>query len=604
CSYLIDTKIDHCNDRVKDTATNDTLLEFINLDSSSEEEEPCLIFKFQYQISNHHNRSNRDALSPVDEEEEEQPSSKTRICKREEGLSSLIQKSMNSEAGLFDQVVEPNGYLSEKDIEIEEFTDPCSLGPQLDLRQGEVEASEVTASEGVQLKISDYGGEDDEVWFMDEEYSDRTEVGHPTNRSTGTSSCSLNTRIETGSISIPNSEELDSDLREQQQYQTQKKEMKSSAGEDYDEMEALWEHQELIEQLRMELRKLRDIGLPTIIEESESSRRLEDLKPLMLDESFLHEDPLNEMERSHWSYRERMRKFDILIYQKMYAIGFLQLKDPLRSVGSRKAQGLTIQSILSQNFSSVCRKSNVDPSQKLISEIRGDLEVVYVGQACLSWEFLRWQYEKGLSELFDPSRNRFYHQAAGEFQQFQVNIQRFIENEAVEGPRLPHYIKNRCVLRNLLQVPVLKEDCSNGISGEMMEEIMKQCITIFWEFVKADKDQTAGILKVLMGTHVALQDPSDAGLLEDIQFELHKKKKKLKDITRTCNCLVKFRKAKEDKLNLAVLFSQVDLKLVARVLRMPRITTEQLLWCHMKLSKIKFVEKRIFREPSFLLFPC
>ncbi|XP_042433300.1 uncharacterized protein LOC122019798 [Zingiber officinale] len=585
CSYIIDPTIDPFNDRVKDTATDDALLEFINLDSSPEEEEPRLVFKFQYQISNQ---------SPVNEEEE-QSSSETRICDREKGFSSLNKNSLNSETGLFDEVVEElNGYLSEKDIEIEEFTDPCSLGPQLDPWEGEVESSEVTASEEVQLKIC---GEDDEVLLMDDEYSDRKEVGHATNTSTGTVSCSLNSRTETGSISIPNSEKLDSDLREQQHH-TQKTEMKSSAGEDYDELEALWEHQELIEQLRMELRKLEDIGLPTIFEESESSRRLEDLKPLILDESFLHEDPMNEMERSHWSYRERMRKFDILIYQKMYAIGILQLKDPLRSVGSRKAQGLA------KSFSSVNRKSNVDPSQKMISEIQGDLEVVYVGQACLSWEFLRWQYEKAMPQLFNQSGHRFYHQVAGEFQQFQVNIQRFIENEVFEGPRLPYYIKSRCVLRNLLQVPVLKEDCLNGINGEMMEEIMKQSITIFWEFIKADKDQTVGILKVLMGTHVALQDPSDAGLLEDIQFEFNKKEKKLKDITRTCNCLVKFRKPKEDKLNQAVLFSQVDLKLVARVLRMPRITTEQLLWCHKKLSKIKFVERRIIRDPSFLLFPC
>lgn len=162
---------------------------------------------------------------------------------------------------------------------------------------------------------------------------------------------------------------------------------------------------------------------------------------------------------------------------------------------------------------------------------------------------------------------------------------------------------------------------------------MKQSITIFWEFIKADKDQTVGILKVLMGTHVALRDPSDAGLLEDIQCELHQvshnnfvkrkqktisiliesinfyhsvqKEKKLKDITRTCNRLVKFKKPyKEDQMNRDVLFSRVDLKLVARVLKMPRITTEQLLWCHNKLSKIKFVERRVFREPSFLLFPC
>lgn len=74
---------------------------------------------------------------------------------------------------------------------------------------------------------------------------------------------------------------------------------------------------------------------------------------------------------------------------------------------------------------------------------------------------------------------------------------------------------------------------------------------------------------------------------------------------RTGNCLVKkFKKPKEDRSNQDIFFSQVDLKLVARVLRMSRITTDQLVWCHAKLSNISFIEGRVHREPSFLLFPC
>lgn len=83
------------------------------------------------------------------------------------------------------------------------------------------------------------------------------------------------------------------------------------------------------------------------------------------------------------------------------------------------------------------------------------------------------------------------------------------------------------------------------------------------------------------------------------------KEKKLKDILRIRNCLVKkFKKPKEDRSNQDLFFTQVDLKLVARVLRMSRITTEQLVWCHTKLSNIVFIEGKVHREPSFLLFPC
>ncbi|URE15678.1 hypothetical protein MUK42_03559 [Musa troglodytarum] len=303
--------------------------------------------------------------------------------------------------------------------------------------------------------------------------------------------------------------------------------------------------------------------------------------------------------------------------------GFLQVKDPLRSLGPRKTIALAISSILSQSFWSNRRKPSSEPSDKFIKELQGDLEVVYVGQTCLSWEFLRWQYEKAreLPES-DPYRSHHFNQVAGEFQQFQVIIQRFVENETFQGPRLPNYIRNRCVLRNLLQVPLIREDGTRekmedhqkgccDITSEMMEDIMEESIRIFWEFVKADKDETPGILKGFMGSHVDLQDPSDSDLMEDIQSDLRKvvhaapKEKKLKDIVRTGNCIVKkFKRPREDRSNQDLFFSQVDLKLVARVLRMSTITTDQLVWCHKKLSKIRLVERKIYREPSFLLFPC
>ncbi|XP_008802627.3 uncharacterized protein LOC103716422 isoform X2 [Phoenix dactylifera] len=393
--------------------------------------------------------------------------------------------------------------------------------------------------------------------------------------------------------------------------------LKDLNDEDFDELESLWEHQDLIEQLKMELRKAKAIGLPTILEESESPKTVEDLKPWKIDEQFLHEDPMDELPKFYRSYRERMRNFDILNYQKMYAIGFLQLKDPLQSWGSQKPSIPTITSIISQVFWPCHRKSNMDPSEKFIKELWNDLETVYVGQTCLSWEFLRWQYEK-TRELpeSDPYRSHQYNQVAGEFQQFQVIVQRFIEDESFQGPRLPNYVKNRCILRNLLQVPVIEEDFlkdkmeeqRNGndvITSEMLEDIMEESIRIFWKFVKADKDETPAILKGLVGSQVELQNPSDYEVMMDIEAILQKKEKKLKDILRTGNCLVKkFKKPKEDRPNQDLFFSQVDLKLVARVLKMSRITTDQLLWCHKKLKMITSVDRKIHREPAFLLFPC
>ncbi|XP_009381895.2 uncharacterized protein LOC103969991 [Musa acuminata AAA Group] len=396
-----------------------------------------------------------------------------------------------------------------------------------------------------------------------------------------------------------------------------KTEMKDLDDEDCDELESLWEHQDLIEQLKMELRRVRAIGLPTIPEASETPRAINDLKLRKMDEKFLHEDPMDELHKFYKCYRERMRKFDILNYQKMYAIGLLQLKDPLLSMGSQKSLLPKITSILSQSFWACSRQSGISPSEKFIKELQHDLEVVYVGQTCLSWEFLRWQYEKArqLPEC-DPYRSHQYNRVAVEFQQFQVMMQRFIEDEAFQGLRLPNYVKHRCAVENLLLVPVIREDSSKEkmedqgdgnyiVTSEILEDIMEESIRIFWEFVKADKDETPGILKGLMGTHVELQDAADSELMTDIHSNLHKKEKKLKDILRTGNCLVKkFKKPKEDRSNQDIFFSQVDLKLVARVLRMSTISTDQLVWCHAKLSSITFTERKVQRESSFMLFPC
>ena len=91
--------------------------------------------------------------------------------------------------------------------------------------------------------------------------------------------------------------------------------------EDSNRFDTLWEHQDLIEQLKMELKKVRATGLPTILEDSESPRIMEDLKPWKIDENLQHGSTTNELPKFYRSYRERMRKFDILNYQKMYALG-------------------------------------------------------------------------------------------------------------------------------------------------------------------------------------------------------------------------------------------------------------------------------------------
>lgn len=85
------------------------------------------------------------------------------------------------------------------------------------------------------------------------------------------------------------------------------------------------------------------------------------------------------------------------------------------------------------------------------------------------------------------------------------------------------------------------------------------------------------------------------------------KEKKLKDIVRSGNCIVrKFQKHNEDQIQLdqEQLLAQVGLRLVSRVLHMKKLRKDQLMWCNEKLNRINFVGRKVQVEPSLLFFPC
>ncbi|KZV27168.1 hypothetical protein F511_33471 [Dorcoceras hygrometricum] len=404
-------------------------------------------------------------------------------------------------------------------------------------------------------------------------------------------------------------------------------ESKDSAMSDpADEFESSWEHQDLIDQLKIELRKVRDTGLPTILEESESPKIMEDLKPWKIDEKLWREDGMGELHKFYKSYRERMRKLDILNYQKMYAMGLLQLKDSVHPTANKKPSAPSLRSLVSQNlWLSKHKSQGSDPMKKFITELEGDVEVVYVGQMCASWEMLYWQYEKALVLWDSDPRGIYrYNEVAGEFQQFQVLMQRFVEDEPFQGPRVQNYAKTRCVLRNLLQVPVIRVDNlkdkkwrvwtkdrdESVITIETLVEIVEESIRIFWRFIKADKDCSS---TPPPNTHnkivPQLYDPEDLSLSLAVRKILQKKERKLKDMLRSENCVLRrFQRCRhdgEDEWDQVLLFfSQVDMRLVSRVLRMPKITRDQLIWCHDKLKRISFVNRKMCVEPGFLLFPC
>lgn len=85
-----------------------------------------------------------------------------------------------------------------------------------------------------------------------------------------------------------------------------------------------------------------------------------------------------------------------------------------------------------------------------------ELEAAYVAQICLTWEALSWNYKNCRSKhssLRDldtgcPAT------IAQQFQQFQVLLQRYIENEPYEHGRRPEiFARMRLLAPNLLLVP-------------------------------------------------------------------------------------------------------------------------------------------------------
>ncbi|CAJ1939833.1 unnamed protein product [Sphenostylis stenocarpa] len=372
-----------------------------------------------------------------------------------------------------------------------------------------------------------------------------------------------------------------------------------------------WEHDEVVEQLRMELKNARQGGLSTILEEeeeaqTESPKVVEDLQPLKIEKKIEFKDHIVEIQRVYRCYAEKNRKLDILNYQTMHAIG--EYRSTVQSVKPQISQNLWPRKAVKQVS---------DPIVKFVEDLHRDLELVYVGQVCLSWEMLCWEQKK-VEELqrYDSQWPRSYNLAAGDFQLFQVLMHRFLEDEPFQEPRIQNYNKNRYVIRNLLQVPPIKDDNSKdkkliksgeeyAMNGERLGEIIKQSMQVFWEFVKADKDH-GNVIKASHKTGIDLKDQAISDLLRNVRTQLQKKERKLKDIVRSGNCIVrKFQKHHEHQIPLdqEQLLAQVGLRLVSRVLHMKKLRKEQLMWCNEKLNRIKFVGRKVQVEPSLLFFP-
>lgn len=240
-----------------------------------------------------------------------------------------------------------------------------------------------------------------------------------------------------------------------------------------------------------------------------------------------------------------------------------------------------------------------------------ELEATYVAQVCLAWEALNWNYanfqRKQAASRTEQDPGCPAH-IAQQFQQFQVLLQRYVENEPYERGRRPEiYARMRGVAPKLLQVPEYhdyeeeqkEEVASLRVTSASFLTILEDAIRTFMNFLKADRESHCQVLAAMFrGRPRGTIDPT---ILRAVKKHNKKMKAKLKDIQRPRNCLKRKKLAKEEEMK--VLMGLIDLRLVSRVLRMGDITQEQLHWCEEKMSRIKVLDGKLHRDSTPLFFP-
>ncbi|XP_048128935.1 uncharacterized protein LOC115727180 isoform X2 [Rhodamnia argentea] len=311
------------------------------------------------------------------------------------------------------------------------------------------------------------------------------------------------------------------------------------------------------------------------------------------------------------TYAERMGWFDILNHERTCGISAMLQKET-------GTAGSPLQSIESANFTIPQFSLTKLLKHRLLRSLQGDFELVYVAQACLSWEALNHHHQKVQDLAQSPtsslqSASVSHHNLVGEFQKFQVLLERFLEDERCEGKRCWKYVQARFSLKSLLQVPELTAGRRVGAEEAAMDlkpvsKAIEKCIRAFYIFVKTDhdNDKTWWKLKSSLWSYSPVEDPRDIQLLADLNQTHRKKTLGLKDLQGKKRCWLKKRTEigpLEESQRKEILLTLVDLSLVSRVLHMSTISSSQLKWCQTKLDSISFREGRLIRSPAFQLFP-
>ncbi|MCL7029866.1 hypothetical protein MKW94_015347 [Papaver nudicaule] len=308
-----------------------------------------------------------------------------------------------------------------------------------------------------------------------------------------------------------------------------------------------------------------------------------------------------EIDPFYKKYLERMRWFDLLNQDRTCGINTIFNKQ----LGC--TPGTPLEYIMPREIA-LPYMSKLD-KRKLTRSIESDIEKVYVGQTCLCWEALYHQYRK-VEALLNVTNGFFYDNVAGEFQKFQVLLERFVESERPESKRYWNYVEGRFSFKSLLQVPKVSgyfEEQNEELKGESMRAMdvlraIENSIKAFHIFINTEEDKKPW-WKFRKNYPQGVEDPSDLQVVADLTKQLQQKKLLLKGIEGKRKCWLNknhiYHQQQEvlEELQTTrdILFCTIELKLVSRVLNMALVSTSQIIWCQEKLisTEIEFDEGRV-----------
>nr|CAB3483512.1 unnamed protein product [Digitaria exilis] len=288
--------------------------------------------------------------------------------------------------------------------------------------------------------------------------------------------------------------------------------------------------------------------------------------------------PLCGFDSLYDKYCERMLVFHKMIAQLM--------KDPESLYMSKKSPRSASKLASTLRSLSFKRKDELQEDCEQLQQQQSEddpyqtLETAYVAHVSLSWEALHCTYvHLSLIVAAQPDNPTTYSCAAQAFQQFQVLLQRFVENEPFE-----HVADKKDNTEDQMEPSIFAPD---------LIKLLEESVLTFRLFLKKDKKKNSA-----MSTH-----GHTGSSIHHVQSSLDKKEAKVKE-------LFKKKKGWKSKTwpptmeEVQLLFALIDIKVVSRVLRMGKLSKEQLLWCEEKMSKLDLSENRLRRDGSPILFPC